>query len=91
MSEETLKLSNMQANYTNELICLSIAIFIYVIGAWFHINIIKVSKKEKDVTWQCDVSNSVLIVFFNSHSLIIHSLTIAVDNQDILSCMSEYR
>lgn len=70
----------MQANYTNELICLSIAILIYVIGVWFHIKIINVSRREKDTTWQCDVTNSVMLVCFNSHSLIIHSLTIFVDN-----------
>ena len=80
MPKETFKLSKMHANYTTELIFLSIAMCIYVIGAWFHIKIINVSRREKDATWQCDVTNSVLMVCIYFHSLVIHSLTIVVDN-----------
>ena len=35
----------------------------YSIGIVLHIKIIKVSKKDKDLTWKIDISNSILVIF----------------------------
>ena len=65
---------------TNEIVCLSVAACIYIIGIRFHIQIINVSRKEKDATWKCDITNSVLSIGIYFHTISMHFLTILVDN-----------
>ena len=35
----------------------------YIIGVHLHIKIIQVSKKEKELTWKMDITNSIIVIF----------------------------
>ena len=52
----------------------------YSIGIVLHIKIIKVSKKDKDLTWKIDISNSILVIFCFAFVILTHFLTHWIDN-----------
>lgn len=52
----------------------------YVTGLYFHIKIILVSKKEKDLTWKIDIANSILVLFLFGHTILIHAITYTVQD-----------
>ena len=52
-----------------------LVISIYCIGIYLHINIIKISKKEKEATWKMDIANSVVLLMHFGFSIFIHSVT----------------
>ena len=39
-----------------------------------------ISKKEKDVTWKIDVFNSAMLVIHHAHVIIMHGMTIFIEN-----------
>ena len=47
----------------------------YFIGLYFHIQIIRVSKKDKDITWKLDIVNSSLLIIHFTHSILMHCIT----------------
>ena len=50
---------------------LVLIILVYSIGVYLHTNILITAKKEKDVSYQLDVVNSVVILFHFAHFIII--------------------
>ena len=57
-----------------------ITICIFMTGIYFHLKIIKISKKEKDVTWKLDVTNSCLLVAHLGHCVIMDTITYIIPN-----------
>ena len=53
---------------------------LYCGGVYFHVKIIQVSRKEKELTWKIDISNSVFLMTHFFHSIFIYSLTNLVSN-----------
>ena len=55
-----------------------LAVFIYASGFFLHSKIISVSKRDKNITWMIDVSNSVMLMFHYAHVHVMHGVTIGV-------------
>ena len=53
----------------------SMLLGVYGIGVYLHVKVIQVSKKEKELTWKMDISNSVILLICSIHSLFMHTLT----------------
>ena len=67
-------------NLTSNVILSMILICLYLLGVYFHTKIIKVSIKEKDITWKLDITNSVLLLVSGMHTIFMHIITTFVDN-----------
>ena len=52
-----------------------VAIVVYFCGVHFHMRIIKVSRKDKDLTWRLDIANSIMILFHFFQCIFIHTIT----------------
>ena len=52
-----------------------VAVVIYFWGVYFHLKIVEVSKKDKDITWKLDVANSIMIILIYSRSITMHCIT----------------
>ena len=50
------------------------ALSIFVTGLFFHSKVVCVSKKDRDVTWQLDMTNSIILVFHYGHVMIMYEL-----------------
>ena len=59
------------------------ASFIYLIGLYQHSKIVKVCKKEKEMTWKLDVTNSILLIIHFGHKLLLHGVTHLVQDLSI--------
>ena len=57
---------------------ITVLIIFFVIGLYLQIKIIRVSKKEKDVTWRLDVCNSTIKIVFFSHRIIFEIISYCV-------------
>ena len=64
----------------NLLTYLIVSLFVYVVGICFHSKIIKVSLKDKDVSWQLDVIYSSVRVFVNTFAYFLYGVTYIVPN-----------
>ena len=54
------------------------ALSIFVTGLFFHSKVVCVSKKDRDVTWQLDMTNSVILVFHYGHVMIMYGVTFLI-------------
>ena len=54
------------------------ALCVYIIGLYFHTKIIIVSRKEKEMTWKLDVTNSSLLIAHFTYKLTMHGITYIV-------------
>ena len=52
-----------------------VAIIIYLWGVYFHVKIIQVSKKDKDLTWRLDIANSITMIIIFLQAIIMHTIT----------------
>ena len=57
-----------------------VAICVYGIGFYSHTKIIKISIKEKDMTWKLDITNSLILIFYYGFSLFMKFLTLVVQD-----------
>ena len=57
-----------------------VAIGIYGCGVFLHIKIIQVSKREKDMSWMLDVTNSIIFIAHFAHTIFMHGITYVVQN-----------
>ena len=57
-----------------------IGIFTFAIGVYFHCRVIKVSIKEKDLTWKLDIFNSSLLIAHFFYSLFMHIITLIIQD-----------
>ena len=55
-----------------------VAVVIYFCGVYFHVKIIQVSRKDKDLTWKLDIANSILLLFNWFLSIFMHTITFIV-------------
>ena len=55
-----------------------VSICCYSFGAYLHLRIIKVSRKDKELTWKLDVMNSVIILIMQFNNLSVKILTYGV-------------
>ena len=59
---------------------LIVSLFVYVVGICFHSKIIKVSLKDKEVSWQLDVIYSSVKVFVNTFAYFLYGVTYIIPN-----------
>ena len=52
-----------------------VAVMIYLWGVYFHVKIIQVSKKDKDLTWRLYIANSITMIIIFLQAIIMHSIT----------------
>ena len=64
------------------------ATLIYLVGIYQHSKIIKVCRKEKEMTWKLDVTNSILLLIHFGHKLLLHGVTFLV--QDLSSYTGDW-
>ena len=55
-----------------------VVVCIYLVGVYLHSKIISSSRKEKQVTWKLDVSNSFLLIVHYFNFIVMNGLTIFV-------------
>jgi hypothetical protein len=53
---------------------------ICLIGLYLHVKIIRISKKEKEMTWKLDITNSCILIFNFTHSILMENITYIVPN-----------
>ena len=53
-------------------------VLVYCSGVFLHIKIITISKREKELTWKIDITNSVLTIAHFTNTLGIYIITYAV-------------
>ena len=61
---------------------------LYVLGIYLHIKIIIVSKREKDMTWKIDITNSLLVIISYTFNIFMHTITYIIE--DLHSYTSEW-
>ena len=54
---------------------MTLASVIYFVGVYFHVKIIQVSKKDKDLTWKLDTMNSIAMIVLFFLSIFMHCIT----------------
>ena len=54
------------------------AVVIYFFGVYFHVKIIKASRKDKDLTWKLDIANSIILLLHFFQSIFMHTITFIV-------------
>ena len=52
-----------------------VSVIIYFWGVYFHVRIVQVSKKDKDLTWKLDIANSIMMLLLFFQSIFMHSIT----------------
>ena len=57
-----------------------VEILVYCSGVFLHIKIITISKREKELTWKIDITNSVLTIAHFTNTLGIYIITYAVED-----------
>ena len=72
--------SNKVTLSPNTYIFMFVSICFYLIGAYFHLRIIKISKKDKELTWKLDAMNSIIILLMQFNNLSVQILTYGVTN-----------
>ena len=65
---------------TSLVILWTLNICTFLIGIFFHVKIIFVSKREKGITWKLDVTHSSLCIAHFSHTLFLYAITYAVED-----------
>ena len=64
----------------NELICLILIFCFFIIGTYLHTRIIKVTRKEKDMTWALDAANSCFMLIYFAQYTLISIATVFVED-----------
>ena len=52
-----------------------LAVGTYFWGVYFHVKIIQTSRKDKDLTWKLDITNSMIVLFHFFQSIFMHTIT----------------
>ena len=64
----------------NSFIVWLMEIVVYCTGVFLHIKIITISKREKELTWKLDITNSILTIAHFTNTLGIYIITYAVED-----------
>ena len=70
---------NISMSYS-EIICLVLVFCFFTIGLYLHTKIVMVSKREKDMTWTLDATNSCCILIHFVHYMLMSIVTILVED-----------
>ena len=62
------------------IVCIILAFLMYIVGIYLNIKIIKVSQKDKEITWKLDITHSALVIAVVSHSFFMNGITYFMDN-----------
>ena len=54
---------------------MAVAVIIYFVGVYFHVKIIQVSKKDKELSWKLDMANSIAMIILFFLSISMHCIT----------------
>ena len=65
----------MESNVTLTIIIGIIAMCFYLLGIYVHSKIIIISKKEKEITWKLDITNSGFVIATFTHSILLRLST----------------
>ena len=65
-----------------------VMILIHCVGLYLHIKIIKISRKEKRMTWKLDITNSCMLMFHHTHCVVMDGITFVV--QDLYMYTGEW-
>ena len=60
---------------TLNVVLMLLSLLLIVLGTWFHTKIIMISKREKEMTWKHDITNSTFLIFHYAHAWLFHTLT----------------
>ena len=52
-----------------------LSLLLIALGTWFHTKIIVISKREKEMTWKHDITNSAFLIFHYAHAWLFHTLS----------------
>ena len=58
----------------------TIVVCIFIIGWYLHLKIIRLSFKEKEMTWKLDATNSCLVLFHYTHVIFMDIITFIIPN-----------
>ena len=58
----------------------TIVVCILIIGWYLHLKIIRLSFKEKEMTWKLDATNSILVLFHYTHVIFMDIITFIIPN-----------
>ena len=73
---------------SNIIIQIIITICVYLIGLYYHVKVIKVSKKDKEMTWKLDLTNSFLLIAHHGNCVIMGTITYII--QDLHTYTGEW-
>ena len=71
-----------------EILMCVLAVCIYAGGAFLHIKIIQVSRREKAMSWMLDITNSIILMLHFAHVIIMYGITYLV--QDLYLYLGEW-
>ena len=77
-----------ETNVASVIIGYLIVSCLYAIGLYLHIKIILVSKREKDMSWKIDITNSLLLMITYTFCMFMHTITDIIE--DLHSYTSEW-
>ena len=66
--------------YFTQILIGAIVVCVYSCGVYLHTKIIQVAKKEKDLTWKMDVSNSAILILQFLHCIFMHAITYMISD-----------
>ena len=64
----------------NIIIASVIMVCIYIIGVYLHVKVIKISRKDKEMTWKFDLINSCLMIVHHGHCVIMEIITNIIED-----------
>ena len=68
-------INNSKTDYIIIAILAIVAMCLCIVGVYLHVKIIKVSIKDKEMTWKLDITNSGILIFLNVNAIFMHSIT----------------
>ena len=67
--------NSSEHNLAGEITVALTGICLYIIGVYLHVKIIIASKRDKEMTWKMDITNSVMIIIMYTNAIFMHTIT----------------
>ena len=68
-------INTYEPNLTNEITVALIVLCLCVIGSYLCIKIIIVSKRDKEMAWKIDITNSAMLIILYTNAVFMHTIT----------------
>lgn len=78
MSE--ISIHNETGAIATDVVLMFLSLLLIVLGTCFQAKIITISKREKEMTWKHDITNSTFLIFHYGHAWFFHTLTYFVQD-----------